>query len=160
MVVSVFFLRTRAPCFTVVGSKCLLLSPSIIALIQCQMPSCLFWHFNNVQGETESILKYRSRFEGLTLELARCKVVILSILLVVLFLWALHGCYVSIVDQFRLRFKPIEMATIDSIVSYVTHHDGFQVVDHSKKGKPGSFSGPRVPATAWVNTNTDCQDKV
>jgi hypothetical protein len=41
--------------------------------------------FNDVQGETESTLKYRSCFDGLTLKHARCKVVIPSILLVMLF---------------------------------------------------------------------------
>jgi hypothetical protein len=56
--------------------------------------------FNDVQGNSESILEYRSRFDGLTLELARCKVVIPSILLVMLFLRALHGCYTVIVEQF------------------------------------------------------------
>jgi hypothetical protein len=57
--------------------------------------------FNNVQRESESILEYRSQFNSLTLELGRCKVMILSILLVMLFLCALHGWYFVIVDQFR-----------------------------------------------------------
>ncbi len=45
----------------------------------------------HTQGESESIIKYRSHFDGLTLELAQCKVVIPSILLVMLFLCALHS---------------------------------------------------------------------
>jgi hypothetical protein len=40
--------------------------------------------FNDVQGDSESLLEYRSRFDGLTLELQRCKVVIPPILLVML----------------------------------------------------------------------------
>jgi hypothetical protein len=56
--------------------------------------------FHNVQGESESILVYWSRFDGLTLKLARCKDMIPSIFLVVLFLCALHGWYSIIVDQF------------------------------------------------------------
>ncbi len=116
--------------------------------------------FNNVQGEIESILEYRSHFDGLTHELARCKVLIPSILLVMLFLWALHGCHVSIVDQFRSHFKLIKTATIDFIVSNITYHDGFHVINHSKKGKPGSSPGPCVPAAELANTNANCQGKI
>jgi hypothetical protein len=47
--------------------------------------------FNNVHGEFKSILEYWSQFDGLTLKLAWCKVMIPSILLVMLFLRALHG---------------------------------------------------------------------
>ena len=46
--------------------------------------------FNDVQGEAESIIEFRSRFDGLNLELSRCKVFLPPILLVVLFLRALH----------------------------------------------------------------------
>ncbi len=56
--------------------------------------------FNDVQGELESILEYRSRFNGLTLELLQCKVAIPPLLLVVLFLWAIHSCYADIIEQF------------------------------------------------------------
>jgi hypothetical protein len=56
--------------------------------------------FNDVQGNSESILKYHSKFDGLTLRLACCKVIILSILLVMLFLRALHGRHTDIVEQF------------------------------------------------------------
>jgi hypothetical protein len=116
--------------------------------------------FNNVQGESESILEYRSQFDGLTLKLVRCKVMISLILMAMLFLHALHGWYSIIVDKFRSRFKPIETATLDSIVSDVSYHDGFQVVDHSKMGKPGSNPGPYVPAAALANINSDRQGRV
>jgi hypothetical protein len=116
--------------------------------------------FNDVQGDSESIFKYCFRFDGLTLELACCKVVIPSILLVMLFLHALHGCYTVIVKQFQSRFKPIKSTTIDSIVSDVTYHDGFEVINHSKKGKPGSSPRLHVPVAVSANTNSDCQSKV
>jgi hypothetical protein len=116
--------------------------------------------FNAVQGESESILEYRSQFDGLTLKLARCKVMIPSILLVVLFLCALHGWYSIIVDQFQSLFKPIKTTTLDSIVSDISYHDGFQVVDHSKKGMPKSTPGPCVPAAASANINSNRQGKV
>jgi hypothetical protein len=85
---------------------------------------------------------------------------ILSILLVMLFPCALYGWYSVIVDQFWSCFKPIETATLDSIVSDISYHNGFQVVDHSKKGKPGSTPGPRVPAAALANTNSNCQGRM
>jgi hypothetical protein len=68
----------------------------------------------------------------------------------------------SIVGMKRLqtRFKPIETATLDLIISNVTYHDGFQVMDHSKKGEPVSGSGPCVPAATSANRNSDCQGKV
>jgi len=115
----------------------------------------LFSIFNDVQGESELILEYRSRFDGLTMELARCKVIIPSFLLVVLFLRALHSRYASIFEQYRSRFKPIKTATLDSIVSDVTFHDGFTVVD-SKKKPPGS----RLPAAALATTNSNQKGKV
>jgi hypothetical protein len=114
----------------------------------------------DAQGESKSILEYWSHFHGLTLKLAWCKVMIQLILLVMLFLCALHGWYSLIVDQFWSRFKPIEMATLDSIISDLSYHDGFQVLDHSKKGKPGSTPGPHVPAATLANTNSDYQGKV
>ncbi len=106
--------------------------------------------FKDVQGKSESILKYCSRFDGLTMELARCKVIILSILSVMLFLRALHSWYATIFEQYWSRFKPIKTATLDSIVSDVTFHDGFTVVD-SKKKPPGSW----LPAAALANTNSN-----
>jgi hypothetical protein len=116
--------------------------------------------FNDVQRDSKSIIKYRSCLDGVTLELAPCKVVILSILLVMLFLRALHGWYKEIVNQFWMHFKPIETTILDLIVSDVTYHNGFLVVDHSKEGKPGSGSGPRAPAAASADTNSDRQGKV
>ncbi len=90
--------------------------------------------FNDVQRESEPTLEYHSRFDGLTLELSRCKVVLPHLLLVMLFLWGLHSRYDDIVTQFRSGHKSIETATINSIVSDVTFHDGFTLVE-SKKGK-------------------------
>jgi hypothetical protein len=116
--------------------------------------------FNNVQRNSESTIKYCPCFNGLTLELAHCKVVIPSILLVMLFLCARHDWYEEIVNQFWTCFKPIETATLDSIVSKKTYHNCFQVMVHSKKGKLGSGSGPRVPAAASANTNANCHGKV
>jgi hypothetical protein len=123
--------------------------------------SSLLSLFNNVQGELESIIEYWSWFNGLTIKLARCKVVIPLLLLVMLFLCALHGCYSLILEQFHTHFKPIEEATLDSIVSDVIYNDGFHMVEHSKKVKPGSTPpGSCMPATAAANTNSNQNGKV
>ena len=113
--------------------------------------SSLLLLFNNVQGETESIIEYRSRFDGLTLELLRCKVTIPSFLMVMLFLRALHSRYSVIFKQYRSRFKAIESATLDSLVSDVVFHDGFTEVSHNKK-KPSPAPGARQPAAASAAT--------
>jgi hypothetical protein len=115
--------------------------------------------FNDVQGESESIIEFRSCFDGLNLELSRCKVLLLHILLVMLFLRALHSRYLALFNQYRTRFKPIEAASLDSIVAEVTYHDGFNPVDYSKK-KPSGAPPTRGPAAASAHTDSDCNGKV
>ncbi len=100
-------------------------------------------------------MEYHARFDGLTIELSCCKVALPTILLVMSFLCGLHSHYSNIVEQFCSSFKQTESATINSIISDVSYHDEFAVVD-SKKGKQavvGSGSGTRVPATAAANTD-------
>ncbi len=108
--------------------------------------------FNNVQGELEPILEYRSRFNGLTQELLRCKVFLPHLLSVMLFLRALHIHYADIIEQFCTHFKSIKTMSINSIVSDVAYQDGFKLVDF-KKGKPGTGPSPCVPAAAAANTD-------
>ncbi len=112
--------------------------------------------FNDVQGKAESILEYCSHFDGLTLELSQCKVLIPPLLLVMLFLWGLHRHYADIVEQFRSCFKPIKTATVDSILSDVAFYDSFTLVE-TRKGKlaGGSASTLHVPMEAAANAN--CQ---
>ena len=116
--------------------------------------------FNDIQGDSESIIEFRSRFDGLNLELSRCKVFLPPILLVMLFLRALHSRYSALFDQYRTRFKPIESASLDSIVAEVTYHDGFTPVDYSKKKPSSGAPPPRGPAAASANTNSDRNGKV
>ena len=118
--------------------------------------SSLLSLFNDVQGENESILEYRFRFDVLTLELNQCRVIIPPLLMILLFVRALHSRYECIVKQFRSRSKNNETATLDSIVADAVFNDGF--IQVNKKGKPAA--GPRAPAAASANTNTDSQGKV
>jgi hypothetical protein len=111
--------------------------------------------FNDVQGKAVSILEYRSHFDGLTLKLSQCKVVIPPLLLVMLFLQGLHRGYTTnIVEQFRSCFKSIEMATVDSIMSDVAFHDSFTLVETRKcKSAGGSAPTPGVLEAAAANAD-------
>jgi hypothetical protein len=57
--------------------------------------SSLLLIFNKLQGKNEPILAFRSWFDSLILEMSCCKVVIPPLLLVMLFLQALHSCLSS-----------------------------------------------------------------
>ena len=74
--------------------------------------------------------------------MSRCKVVIPPLLLVMIFIRALHSRYSDILDQFCSCYKDLESATIESVIADVTYHDGFQLVDPNKKtpkkGGPGA----------------------
>jgi hypothetical protein len=83
------------------------------------------------------------------MDLSWCKVAIPQILLVMLFLWALHGHYSDSLEQFCTHFKLIEHATIDTIVDDVTYHNGFTV--HKRKGAQPFTSAPCMPAATSAN---------
>jgi hypothetical protein len=100
--------------------------------------------FNDV-----SFQEYCSRFNGLVNNLSRCKVGIPLMLLVMLFLRALHGRYFALMDQFWSRFKSLETTTIDSAVKDVEFHNSFTLCDPKDKSK----SPAHIPAAASANTN-------
>ncbi len=116
--------------------------------------SSLLSLFNKIQGEDKPILAFRSCFDGLILEMAHCKVAIPPLLLVMLFLRALHSCYVGDVKQFWMRHRAIETTSIDMIVDHVTYHNGFTLQEPrgtpDKPGKPP----PQVPTAAAAHTDT------
>ncbi len=114
--------------------------------------SSLLSLFNEVQGDSKPILEYRSRFDGLILDMSRCKVAIPQILLVMPFLWVLNSRYSAILDQFRSRFKSLDLATIDLVVEDFNLHDSFKVVDSKKEKKHPTPAG-RIPAAASTVTD-------
>ncbi len=59
--------------------------------------------FNDVQGDSEPIVKFWSRFDGMIMDLSCCKDVIPPLLLVMIFIRALHLRYSDILDQFGIR---------------------------------------------------------
>jgi hypothetical protein len=112
--------------------------------------------FNDVQGDSEPIVEFRSRFDGMLLDMTRCKVVIPPLLLVMIFIRALHSRYSDILDQFRSCYKDLAAATVDSVVADVKYHDEFQLVD--PKSKTPRKGGPGASAVAvdkagkeWTN---------
>jgi hypothetical protein len=94
--------------------------------------STLMSLFNDVQGPSEPVLEFRSRFDGMVLDMSRSKIILPPILLVMLFLRALHTRYSDLLDQFRSRYKTLETATIDSVVEYARYHDEFKLVGSDK----------------------------
>ena len=112
--------------------------------------STLMSLFNDVQGPSEPVLEFRSRFDGMVLDMSRSKIILPPILLVMLFLCALHSRYSDLLDQFRSRYKNLETATIDSVVEDARYHDEFKLVGSDKK-VPGGAT-PKA-ATANVDKN-------
>jgi len=98
--------------------------------------------FNDVQGDSEPIVEFRSRFDGMILDMTRCKVVIPPLLLVMIFIRALNSRYSDILDQSRSRYKDLEAVTVDSVVADMKYHDEFQLVDPKTKTKPPRKGGP------------------
>jgi hypothetical protein len=112
--------------------------------------STLMSLFNDVQGPSEPVLEFRSRFDGMVLDMSRSKIILPPILLVMLFLRALHSRYSDILDQFRSRYKNLETAAIDSVVEDARYHDEFKLVGSDMK-VPGGCT-PKA-ATANVDKN-------
>jgi hypothetical protein len=111
--------------------------------------STLMSLFNDVQGPLEPVLEFRSRFDGMVLDMSRSKIILPPILLVMLFLCALHSRYSNILDQFRSRYKNLETLTIDSVAKDVRYHDKFKLVGDKKV--PGG--GTPKAASANVDRN-------
>ncbi len=73
-------------------------------------------------------------------------------LMVMLFLRAVHICYSELLDQFWTCFKSIEMAAIDLVVEDIAYHDSFTVHECKGEGKPAT-STPCIPVAASANTD-------
>ena len=90
------------------------------------------------------------------MELSPCKVTIPQVLIVMLFLWAVHSRYSDLFNQFWTLFKSIELATIDLVVEDITYHNSFTVHERKVGAKP------TVPcaAAAVASVNLDQKGKV
>jgi hypothetical protein len=114
--------------------------PDLITNAFCMLMSL----FNDVQGLSEAVFEFCSRFDGMVMDLSCSKIILPPILLVMLFLRALHSRYSDILDQFWSRYKKLEAATIDSVVENIRYHDEFKLVGFDKKTPGGST--PRASA--------------
>ncbi len=114
--------------------------------------SSLISIFNKLQGNDEPLLAFHSCFNGLILGMACCKMVIPPLLLVILFLRALHSRYLVIVVQFRTQHKSLEMKLIEMILADVAYHDEFILKEPRSKEK---FSKPpsQIPAASVAHTD-------
>lgn len=101
-------------------------------------------------------MAFCSRFDGIVNDMSRCKITIPPILMVMFFLWSLHSRYDDILEKFRSRYKSLEDATLDSIVTDVCYHDEFIPI-----GKRGPLpKGPKAAAAAATSpTGSGATDK-
>jgi hypothetical protein len=101
---------------------------SLLSILQSfRAMTSQFWH---------SALFLMALFEN-----ACCKVVIPPLLLVMLFLRALHSRYSDIVEQFQTQHKSLEMTSIEMIIADVTYHNEFILKEplcQEKSSKPPS----------------------
>ncbi len=80
--------------------------------------------------------------------MSRSKIILPPILLVMLFLHALHSRYSDILDQFWSCYQNLETARIDSVVEDARYHDEFKLVGSNKK-----VPGGRTPKAATANVD-------
>jgi hypothetical protein len=109
--------------------------------------------FNKLQGENKPIVAFRSRFNGLILEMACCEVVIPPLLPVMLFLRSLHSCYLDIVEQFRTQHKSLQTMSIEMIVADVTYHDEFILKEPCRQQEKSSKTPSWIPAASAAHTD-------
>jgi len=109
---------------------------------------------DNMGADSEDILAFRSRFDGMINKMSRCKIFIPQILMVMFFLRSLHSRYSPLLDQFRNHLRSIETASLDSIVLHICFHDDFTVVGKEKKGS----KGPKAAAAATSPAGPTSQD--
>jgi hypothetical protein len=112
--------------------------------------------FKDNMGKLEDIMAFCSRFDGIVNDMACCKFVITSALIFMFFLCLLHSCYDDLLEQFWSCYKPLEGASLDSIVADVHYHNKFKLVGSNKK-VPAS-KGPKAAAAA-ASSAVDKQGK-
>ncbi len=111
--------------------------------------------FNDSLTNSKEIMAFCSHFNGMVKNMARCKVTISPILLVIFFLWAMHPHYKDLLKQVCSRYKSFESASLDSIVAVVCYHDKFKLVGLDNKKSPAG----KAPRAATAATNVVKQGK-
>ncbi len=112
--------------------------------------------FNDNMGESEEIMAFRSCFDGIVNNMARCKLVIPPILMVMFFLCLLHSCYDDLLEQFWSHYKTLKGSSLNLIVADVRYHNKFKFDGLDKKAP--APSGPKAAAAA-TSPHVDKQGK-
>ncbi len=84
--------------------------------------------------------------------MARCKVVIPPLLLVMLFWRALYSRYSDIVERFWTRHKSLKMTLIEMIIVDVTYHEEFILKEPRCQDK-SSKTPSRIPAESAAHAD-------
>jgi hypothetical protein len=79
--------------------------------------------FNDSMGESEEIITFWSRFNGMVNNMSRCKIILAPVLMVMFFLRSLHSRYDNLLEQFCSCYKSLKGASLDSIVADVRYHN-------------------------------------
>jgi hypothetical protein len=108
--------------------------------------------FNDVQGKSEPIVDFQFWFDSMVMYMLRCRIMLPKILLVMLFLRALHARYTDLLDQFCSLFKVLEDASLASVVKDVRYHDSFTRAGPKKSPPPpASTSNVNKQGNKWAN---------
>jgi hypothetical protein len=78
--------------------------------------------------DSEEIMAFCLRFDGMVNDMVWCKITIPPIPLVMFFFGALNPCYKDLLERFRSWYKSLESASLDSIVIDVRYHDEIKLV--------------------------------
>ena len=102
--------------------------------------------FNDSQDKNEPIMEFCSWFDSLVMDMLRCKIMLLLILLMMFFLSTVRGCYADLFNQFCSHFKVLETAIIDSFVEDVRYHNIFTLAGSKKSPPPSRCRVPKASA--------------
>jgi hypothetical protein len=89
-------------------------------------------------------------YDGMVMDMSRCRIMLPQILLAMLFLRALHVRYTDLLDQFCSCFKALEDASLDSMVEDIYYHKSFTLTGPKKSPPP---PGSWVPKASVANVD-------
>jgi hypothetical protein len=101
---------------------------------------------NDVKSKSKPIVEFQSQFDSMVMDMSRCRIMLPQILLVMLFLCALHARYTDLLSQFCSRFKVLKDASLNSTVEDVRYHDSFTLAGSKKSPPPPGYWVPKVSA--------------
>jgi hypothetical protein len=112
--------------------------------------------FNDSMGESEEIMAFRLRFDGMVNNMSHYKIILPPVLMVMFFLCSLHCHYDNLLKRFHSRYKSLEDTSLDSIVADVHYHNESKLTGSNKKLPAGK--GLKA-AAATASSAVDKQGK-